>query len=164
MSANPQVLVVGGGPGGAAAGFWLAKAGVDVMVVEKKRYPREKTCGDGLTPRAIYQLLEMGFEFDASEMHRINGLRAYAERARAALSAGCDMVLVCNSPDGAAEVLEELEDHHDPVAQSRMIRLHGRPARPLERLHYDNRWKRATQLAEQLTRDTSLDLNLDELL
>jgi hypothetical protein len=42
------------------------------------------------------------------------------------------------------------------------VRLHGRPARPLERLHYDHRWQRAVGLAEQLTRDTSLTLNLEE--
>ncbi len=78
MASNPQVLVIGGGPGGAAAGYWLARAGVAVTVVEKKHYPREKTCGDGLTPRAVHQLLDMGFEFDIPGMHRINGLRAYA--------------------------------------------------------------------------------------
>jgi beta-N-acetylhexosaminidase len=86
----------------------------------------------------------------------------YAERARAALAAGCDMVLVCNNPQGAAEVLDELEGYHDPVAQSRTVRLHGRPARPFERLRYDHRWQRAVELADQLTRDTSLNLNLDE--
>jgi beta-N-acetylhexosaminidase len=86
----------------------------------------------------------------------------YADRARAALEAGCDMVLVCNNPEGAAAVLEELRGYHDPVAQSRAVRLHGRPARSLERLHYDHRWQRAVALAGQLTRDTSLDLNLDE--
>jgi len=78
MSEHPQVLVVGGGPGGAAAGYWLAKAGVAVTVVEKKTYPRDKTCGDGLTPRAIYQLIAMGYEFDIPQLHRVNGLRAYA--------------------------------------------------------------------------------------
>lgn len=86
----------------------------------------------------------------------------YAERARAALRAGCDMVLVCNNPDGAHEVLEELKDYHDPVAQSRMARLHGRPARPLERLREDPRWHRAVELAAQLTAEDNLTLNLGE--
>ena len=45
-----DALVVGGGPAGAAAAYWLAEAGHRVLVVEKKRFPREKTCGDGLTP------------------------------------------------------------------------------------------------------------------
>lgn len=75
---SPQVLVVGGGPGGAAAAYWLARRGFEVVLVEKKTYPRDKTCGDGLTPRAVRQLLDMGFDFDRSEIHRIIGLRAYA--------------------------------------------------------------------------------------
>jgi len=78
MSPGPDVLVVGGGPGGAAAAYWLARAGAEVLLVEKKRYPRDKTCGDGLTPRAIRQLLDMGLDLDALDAHRIVGLRAYA--------------------------------------------------------------------------------------
>jgi geranylgeranyl reductase family protein len=77
-NATPHVVVVGGGPGGAATGFWLARNGVSVLVAEKKAYPREKTCGDGLTPRAVKQLLDMGFDFDFPGVHRIDGLRAYA--------------------------------------------------------------------------------------
>ena len=77
MPESPEVVVVGGGPSGAAASYWLAKAGHSVALIEKKRYPREKTCGDGLTPRAIYELDEMGFDFDVPELHRINGLRSY---------------------------------------------------------------------------------------
>jgi len=75
---NVDVLVVGGGPGGSAAAYWLARAGRSVLLVEKKEYPREKTCGDGLTPRSVYQLLEMGFDFDVPELHRVRGLRAYS--------------------------------------------------------------------------------------
>ncbi len=75
---QPEVVVVGGGPAGAAAAYWLARRGHSVVVAEKKAYPREKTCGDGLTPRAIHQLTEMGFDFDTPDLHRIVGLRAYA--------------------------------------------------------------------------------------
>ncbi len=73
-----HVLVVGGGPGGASSAYWLARNGLDVHLVEKKTYPREKACGDGLTPRAIKQLLDMGFDFDRAAIHRVDGLRAYA--------------------------------------------------------------------------------------
>ena len=78
MASNPEVLVVGGGPAGSAAAFWLARAGHEVTLVEKKGFPREKTCGDGLTPRAILQLEDMGFDFTVGEFHRIDGLRSYA--------------------------------------------------------------------------------------
>jgi geranylgeranyl reductase family protein len=74
-----DVLVIGGGPAGAAAGFWLAKAGRDVCVVERKEFPRDKTCGDGLTPRAVHQLQDMGLEpAIAADHHRHGGLRAVA--------------------------------------------------------------------------------------
>ena len=75
---SKSVLVVGGGPAGSAAAYWLARDGHDVTLVEKKEYPREKTCGDGLTPRAILQLEDMGFDFDVPEFHQITGLRSYA--------------------------------------------------------------------------------------
>ena len=73
-----DVVVVGGGPAGASAAYWLAEAGHDVVVVEKKRFPREKTCGDGLTPRAVRQLNDMGLEGRLADYHRFAGLRSMA--------------------------------------------------------------------------------------
>ena len=74
-----DVLVVGGGPAGAAAAYWLGRAGHDVAVLERKTFPREKTCGDGLTPRAVRQLQDMGLETRvAAGHHRYDGLRAIA--------------------------------------------------------------------------------------
>ena len=78
MPAQPDVVVVGAGPAGSAAAYWLARHGHSVTVIEKKSFPREKTCGDGLTPRSIYQLTEMGFDFDVGEFHKVTGLRSYA--------------------------------------------------------------------------------------
>jgi geranylgeranyl reductase family protein len=77
-STRHDVLVIGGGPAGAATGYWLAKAGLDVVVVERKAFPRDKTCGDGLTPRAVLQLEEMGLGDWLHTHHRNNGLRAVA--------------------------------------------------------------------------------------
>ena len=55
-----DVVVVGAGPGGSAAAHYLARRGVDVLLVDKAEFPREKTCGDGLTPRAAAVLHDMG--------------------------------------------------------------------------------------------------------
>jgi geranylgeranyl reductase family protein len=73
-----DVLVVGGGPSGAACAYWLAEAGHDVTLIERKHYPREKTCGDGLTPRAVRQLEDMGLATELSHHHRFEGLRSIA--------------------------------------------------------------------------------------
>ncbi len=73
-----DLLVIGGGPAGSATAYWAAKAGLDVVVVEKKVFPREKTCGDGLTPRAVHQLDEMGLAEGLEAHHRFDGLRAVA--------------------------------------------------------------------------------------
>ncbi len=70
--------MVGGGPAGATCAYWLARAGHDVVLVEKKRYPREKTCGDGLTPRAVKQLHDLGLADELAGYHRFDGLRSIA--------------------------------------------------------------------------------------
>ena len=72
-----DVVVVGAGPAGSSCGYWLADAGWDVVVVEKKVFPREQTCGDGLTPRAVRQLADMGLEGALAGSHRYAGLRAF---------------------------------------------------------------------------------------
>ena len=77
-SSHHDVLVIGAGPAGAAAGYWLARHGLDVVMVDKKTFPREKTCGDGLTPRAVKQIEDMGLGDQLSRFHRYDGLRATA--------------------------------------------------------------------------------------
>jgi len=73
-----DVVVVGGGPSGSACAYWLAAAGWSVCLVEKKDFPREKTCGDGLTPRSVHQIIQMGLEpAVAANGHRYNGLRSF---------------------------------------------------------------------------------------
>jgi geranylgeranyl reductase family protein len=78
MDTQFDVVVVGGGPAGAAAGYWLARYGHHVAVIERKTFPREKTCGDALTPRAVKQLEDMGLAEPLAQYHRFDGLRATA--------------------------------------------------------------------------------------
>jgi geranylgeranyl reductase family protein len=71
-----DAVVVGAGPGGAAAAYWLAAAGLDVALLEKTEFPREKVCGDGLTPRGTRALVAMGIDVseEAGWLHN-RGLR-----------------------------------------------------------------------------------------
>jgi geranylgeranyl reductase family protein len=57
-----DVIVVGAGPGGSAASYHMARHGLRVLLLEKTEFPREKVCGDGLTPRATRQLIRMGVD------------------------------------------------------------------------------------------------------
>jgi geranylgeranyl reductase family protein len=72
---DADVIVVGAGPGGSATAFHLARHGVRVLVLEKSEFPREKVCGDGLTPRAVKQLVAMGVDTTGKGWTRHKGLR-----------------------------------------------------------------------------------------
>ncbi|NBH11836.1 geranylgeranyl reductase family protein [Amycolatopsis sp. SID8362] len=69
-------MVVGAGPAGSTVATYLARAGVDVLLLEKTEFPREKVCGDGLTPRGVKQLIDLGIDTseDAGWVHS-RGLR-----------------------------------------------------------------------------------------
>jgi geranylgeranyl reductase family protein len=71
------VLVVGAGPSGSAAAYHLAKHGVDVLCVDKARFPREKVCGDGLSPRGVKAIQDMGIDATEAGFERTEGLRVY---------------------------------------------------------------------------------------
>src|SRR5215470_16007357 len=82
-----DVIVVGAGPAGSSAALRLAQAGLDVLVLEKARFPREKVCGDGLTPRAVKALTGMGVPMDPADGWRpTKGVRLVAGRARLELA------------------------------------------------------------------------------
>jgi menaquinone-9 beta-reductase len=75
VDSSADVVVVGAGPAGSAAAAWVARAGRDVLVIDSANFPRDKSCGDGLTPRAVAELerLGLGEWLDARIRHR--GLR-----------------------------------------------------------------------------------------
>ena len=72
---DADVIVVGAGPAGATTAYYLAQAGLDVLLLEKSAFPRDKVCGDGLTPRAVKQLTAMGITFEGEGWIKNHGLR-----------------------------------------------------------------------------------------
>jgi geranylgeranyl reductase family protein len=109
---STDVLVVGAGPAGSAAAAWAARAGLDVVLVDAATFPRDKTCGDGLTPRAIGEMQKLGLE-DWLRAHTVNhGLRAH----------GFGQTLLLPWPGGSlpdwgsAVARTELDDHLRSVA------------------------------------------------
>jgi menaquinone-9 beta-reductase len=104
---DTDVLVVGAGPAGSAAAAWAARAGLDALLVDAAVFPRDKTCGDGLTPRAIHELQLLGLE-EWLRAHTVNrGLRAH----------GFGQTLLLPWPGGSlpdwgsAVARTELDDH-----------------------------------------------------
>ncbi len=132
-----DVLVIGGGPAGAAAGYWLARDGHRVTIVERKRFPREKTCGDGLTPRAVKQLADMGLAGELTRHHRVDGLRAtgmgralelrwpehpvYPDHGYVVRRRDLDTVVAANAVSAGAELLEG-HDAVEPIVERGFLR------------------------------------------
>ncbi len=80
MAARRDLIVIGAGPAGAATALRAARAGAKVTVFEKAAPGRDKVCGDGLTPRAVAALHELGVSLNGA--HRIDGLRMIAGSTR----------------------------------------------------------------------------------
>ncbi len=87
-----------------------------------------------------------------------------ATRAKTALEAGCDMVLICNDRDGTSDALQALADHDDPAAHARLIPVRGRAALGDEELFGNERWRKAHNELTALLPEPELDLGDDERL
>jgi geranylgeranyl reductase family protein len=90
LPASTDVLVVGCGPAGSATATWLARAGREVTVFDAAQFPRDKTCGDGLTPRAMGEVDRLGLGSWARERVTIRGLelRGFGHERRVPWPAG----------------------------------------------------------------------------
>jgi beta-N-acetylhexosaminidase len=87
---------------------------------------------------------------DDLSMEGAKGAGDIVERGRQALAAGCDMVLVCNDPPAAAQLLDRLGAHDDPVSHLRLVRLHGRAAPDRAQLIADRDYHDAVRMTLNL--------------
>lgn len=83
-----DAIIVGAGPGGSAAAHFLSKHGLDVVLLDRAAFPRDKTCGDGLTPRALRVLDQMGMLSQVTERGcRVDGYEVVAPNGRSTTAA-----------------------------------------------------------------------------
>jgi geranylgeranyl reductase family protein len=123
---SADVIVVGAGPAGSATAYHLAQAGLDVLLLEKTAFPREKVCGDGFTPRAVKQILAMGVDPDpANGWIRNQGLRIIGGGMRLELP----WPELASFPDyGLVRTREDFDEILARQAQKAGARLHERTA------------------------------------
>lgn len=142
----------------------MIDAGLPAIMMGHVIYPAVDEAPAGFSARWVRDRLRgaLGFEgavfSDDLCMHGAASAGGPAGRARAALGAGCDMVLVCNDRRAAARVLQELSGYTDPAAQLRLVRL--RPRRPPPgRLQSLPEWQRARELVARLEQPPGLVLD-----
>jgi geranylgeranyl reductase family protein len=83
-----DAVVVGAGPGGSATAHFLSSRGLDVLLLDRAEFPRDKTCGDGLTPRALRVLDHMGILDDVSRLAcSVEGYEVVAPNGRSTTAA-----------------------------------------------------------------------------
>src|SRR3954465_12142177 len=125
---DAEVIVVGAGPAGSTVATYLARSGVDVLLLEKTEFPREKVCGDGLTPRGVKQLIDLGIDTseDAAWVHS-RGLRILTG----------DLTLELDWPDltsyppyGVSRTRHDFDDLLAKLAVKAGAGLRGRPTVP----------------------------------
>jgi geranylgeranyl reductase family protein len=73
-----DLAIAGGGPAGSAAAWQAAQTGARVVVLDKAEFPRDKPCGDGLTPRAVSFIQKMGLADEVAKFHRVNRAKVFS--------------------------------------------------------------------------------------
>ncbi|MEN8206264.1 MAG: beta-N-acetylhexosaminidase [Pseudomonadota bacterium] len=145
----------------------MIDAGLAAIMMAHVVYPRvDKTPASfsGYWIRTVLreQLNFSGLVFsDDLSMEGAACMGDHVARARVALEAGCDMVLVCNNREQAGFVAESLGDHRNPIAHTRMMRMHGRHPVSLQALQSDARWAQAVAAVKGYEETPELDLDMD---
>ena len=124
MAQRYDLAIAGGGPAGSAAAWQAAQTGARVVVLDKAEFPRDKPCGDGLTPRAVGYLQKMGLADEVAKFHRVNRAKVFSpsewelsfphrpgmpDHGHVARRLELDTLLLKNAESAGAEVRQSAE-------------------------------------------------------
>jgi len=143
---------------------FLIDSGINALMMAHVIYPRVDKNPAGFSSFWIKQILrkKLGFQgavfSDDLNMQGAAIAGSYAERARKAFDAGCDMALICNNREGAWEAVKSLQGYSSPASSLRLAHLHGKVFYSRDELIHQPRWKQAKALLEKYVEEPSLNL------
>lgn len=146
----------------------LIEHGLDAMMPAHVVYPSIDWRPAGFSSIWLREILRGRLDFqgvvfsDDLNMAAAGAGGGYVERARSALQAGCDMLLICNNRPEAMAIVDAFGEHQDPVAHRRLLRMHGRERLDRTHLHEHPQWQRAIRAIAQLEAFATRALELDD--
>lgn len=133
----------------------LIEEGLEGIMPAHVVYPKIDPNPAGFSPFWIQQVLRKELNFNGTvfsddlSMEGAASVGDFPERARLAQLAGCDMILVCNNPAAAEQVLDALPITQDPIREQRLNRMQGRPQMNREQLMHNEKWLQLSTLINQ---------------
>jgi len=130
----------------------LIAEGLEGIMPAHVVYPKIDPNPAGFSPFWIQQILRKELNFNGTvfsddlSMEGAASVGDFPERARLAQHAGCDMILVCNNPTAAEQVLDALPISHDPVREQRLRKMQGKPQMNREQLMQSEQWRQLSTL------------------
>ncbi|HEY8037068.1 MAG TPA: beta-N-acetylhexosaminidase [Methylobacter sp.] len=133
----------------------LIAEGLEGIMPAHVVYPKIDPNPAGFSPFWIQQILRKELNFNGTvfsddlSMEGAASVGDFPERARLAQLAGCDMILVCNNPTAAEQVLDALPIIQDPIREQRLGRMQGKPSMNREQLMQTEKWQQLSTLITQ---------------
>lgn len=139
---------------------------VEAVMVAHVVYPQVDSAPASFSRVWVHDILreQLGFQgavfSDDLSMGGADIMGGPADRARAALEAGCDMLPVCNHPEAAVAIIDDLGEYDNPASHMRLIRMHGRGEVKPGKLFGSKEWRAAVKAVQAYDHGVSLEMDV----